>query len=329
MEVVAEKRYRDAVIGAIDFIEKPIPKRKTYVNPWLKKDSISIITGPRGIGKTWLGLSMGYSLTSGEPLGPWTVANTAHVLYVDAESSQHDIQERLKRLILRLDLVKAFSICSTAVAHEIGLPSPNLLCGSWRSGMREYVLSEGYEVLFLDNLASLTPGIDENIKKDYDPVNQWLLSLRFAGVSSILMHHTNKLGGQRGTSAREDNIDNSIMLTAPPRRDDTDGAKFTVQFSKCRGLYGSDVAPIVLKLEENEHGDLVWHWSEVKVEAKKKILRMLDEGYAQKDIAEEVGVTGAYVSKVKKEGIEEGYLNKKKQLTQSGFHYVNEGEDFG
>jgi putative DNA primase/helicase len=326
MQMVAEKRHRDAVLDVREFISKPIPERKVYLKPWLAEQSITMISAPRGTGKTWLGLSLTYSLTTREPLGPWTVENSGHVLYLDAESSQYDIQSRIKKIVRRFNMEKAFSIYSTALAHEIGLPSPSLMSEDWRQGMREYLLSEGYEIIILDNLASLTPGIDENIKRDWDPVNQWLLSLRFAGVSSILMHHTNKFGGQRGTSAREDNIDNSIMLTPPPRRDEGDGAKFTVQFSKCRGLYGSEIEPIVLHLTQDDDGRLIWTWSEVRVEAKKKILRMLDDGYAQKDIAEEVGVTGAYVSKVKKEAIEEGYLTKQKQLTHTGFCYLNEGE---
>ena len=37
----------------------------------------------------------------------------------------------------------------------------------------------------IDNLASLAAGLDENKKRDWDPVNQFLLELRFAGISTI------------------------------------------------------------------------------------------------------------------------------------------------
>jgi putative DNA primase/helicase len=325
MQLVAEKpRNRDAILSVRDFLEKPIPERKTYLGPWLAEQSISYITGPRGVGKTWLALSLAYSITTGEPLGPWSAEDPAHVLFVDAESSQFDLQARLKKIVQR-DPVKTFSIYSTSFAAEIGLPSPNLLSESWRAGVREFLISEGYNVIILDNLASLSPGIDENSKKDFDPINQFLLSLRFAGIASVVVHHTGKTGDQRGTSAREDNIDSSILLSAPPRRDENEGAKFTLTFSKCRGLYGPDIHPLVLSLGENEQGELAWTWSEVQLENKKKIIKLLDEGVSQRDVAEELGLTKGYVSRIRKEAVDEDLLTSKNQLTQSGFFHLSEG----
>ena len=86
----------------------------------------------------------------------------------------------------------------------------------------------------IDNLASLASGIDENVKKDWDPINQWLLELRFSGITTLMLHHTNKEGGQRGTSAREDNIDISIMLKNARDYTPEDGARFIVHFTKQR-----------------------------------------------------------------------------------------------
>jgi hypothetical protein len=83
-------------------------------------------------------------------------------------------------------------------------------------------------------LASVAGGLDENSRKDWDPVNQWLLELRFAGITTIMLHHTGKGGAQRGTSAREDNLDCSIILKSPPDYSPEDGARFICHFSKAR-----------------------------------------------------------------------------------------------
>ena len=46
--------------------------------------------------------------------------------------------------------------------------------------------------------------------------------------------YDHKDGGQRGTSAREDNLDISIMLKKPHDYTPEDGARFIVHFSKAR-----------------------------------------------------------------------------------------------
>jgi putative DNA primase/helicase len=57
-------------------------------------------------------------------------------------------------------------------------------------------------LVILDNIAALIPGIDENSKQDWDPINQWLISLRILGLAVVLLHHAGKSGKQRGTSGR-------------------------------------------------------------------------------------------------------------------------------
>ena len=81
--------------------------------------------------------------------------------------------------------------------------------------MKSILLTRKIELWIIDNLASLASGLDENAKKDWDPINAWLLELRFAEISTIMLHHVNKDGGQRGTSAREDNLDISVLLKSP------------------------------------------------------------------------------------------------------------------
>jgi len=65
-------------------------------------------------------------------------------------------------------------------------------------------------------------------------VNQWLLDLRFAGISTVFFHHTNKGGDQRGTSGREDNLDCSILLQRPSDYVAEHGAKLSSDLRKSR-----------------------------------------------------------------------------------------------
>jgi len=156
-------------------------------------------------------------------------------------------------------------------------------------------------------------------------VNQWLLELRFAGISTIMLHHVGKDGSQRGTSAREDNLDCSIILKPPSDYIPEDGCRFILHFSKAR-VSTSDLGLIgdaEFKLIKDDTGRYVWAWANIKAERKKDILRMMDEGIEQKAIAETLGVTGAYVSKTKKWAFSEGLFGKDGKLNQSGFEYVS------
>jgi len=190
--------------------------------------------------------------------------------------------------------------------------------------MKRILTTRGVKLWVVDNLASLTGGIDENAKRDWDPVNAWLLELRFAGIATMLLHHTNKGGSQRGTSAREDNIDTSIMLKRPFDYVPEDGAKFIVNFQKAR-VATKDlnlIGDTQFQLTQDETGRLTWTWGNVRRETKVEALRLIDEGATNQEIIEALGVTKGRVSQIRKSAINEGMLSMKGKLTQSGFTEV-------
>jgi len=313
----------DAILEAKDFTSLQLPPKKKLLNPWLTEQSITLISGWRGTGKTWLALSILDSVSKGEPFGPWKAETSVPCLLLDGEMPTQDIQERTKDLC-----IDSIYIYSDAYANSSGLSRANLLSETWRTNMRRILTTRGIKLWVIDNLASLARGIDENIKKDWDPINAWLLELRFAGIATVMLHHTNKEGGQRGTSAREDNIDNSIILKRPFDYTPEDGCKFIMNFAKAR-VRTQDLRLITdtqFQLREDDTGRLIWTWGGVKSENKKEILRLIDEGIKPSEIASLVGVSRPYVSKVQKEAKRDGYLTSKGKLSQSGFSFLNEDE---
>jgi len=318
-----KKSLEDIVITIREFRAIERPPRQVFLKPWLKKDSIVLITGWRGVGKTWFALSLLDAVSRGKPFGAWECETSVPCLFLDGEMPQEDIDERDNALDLNPDLY----IYADAYANEFGLPKAHLANESWRTKMKSILLARKIKLWVIDNLASLAMGLDENSKRDWDPINGWLLDLRFAGISTIMLHHENKLGGQRGTSAREDNIDISISLKKPHDYTSDDGARFIVHFTKAR-IRTKDlplVADVEFKLIEDELGKSVWTFSDVRGERKREILKMADEGLDTKTICDALGVTRQYVSKVKGQAETEGYL-KKGKLTQSGFHFVSNPE---
>jgi len=314
----------EAILPFGDFINMPVPPNKAYMEPLVVEQSITLISGPRGIGKTWLGLSVQYSITTGKPLGSWQVQNPAKCLYVEAETPIASLQDRLKRLCKDAPPDNLFHIYPAAYAHTLGIKT-NLLNQKWRTGFADYLVEKDFEVVFLDNLASLTPGIDENIKKDWDSINQWLLNLRFSGISVVMFHHTGKGGDQRGTSAREDNIDNSILLSRVADHNPADGAKFRVEFTKCRNVCGPNLESMIMYLTEDENGVLCWAHGAVRGELRRAILRLFGEGLNQVDIAEQLGVHRSTVSRNRQQLIGDNLLTKKGEPTQSGLNWLAGG----
>lgn len=58
-----------------------------------------------------------------------------------------------------------------------------------------------------------------------------------------------------------------------------------------------------------------------------QVLKLIDEGVQQADIANSLEVSRAYVSKVKAQAVKDGYLSSKGKLTQSGFILIGSEDD--
>jgi putative DNA primase/helicase len=236
-----------------------------------------------------------------------------------------DDRERIEALRLNFERENSLYFYSDAYANQMGLPRAHLNNEAWRQKIKRILLTRKVKLWVVDNLASLASGLDENTKKDWDPINSWLLELRFAGISTIMLHHVNKDGGQRGTSAREDNLDISIMLKSPHDYAPEDGARFIVHFSKARvqTKFLNHIGDTEFKLLYDQDGQLVWTWGSVKKEIKNEILRLLDEGLSQTDVKNTLNIDKAYVSRTRKQAIKDGLLTPNNKLTQSGFMAVN------
>ncbi len=315
----------DAVLESTDFRALDLPEKRIFLNPWLTEQSITLIAGWRGTGKTWLALAILEAVATGENFGPWQVENTVPCLFVDGEMPVQDVHDRLNDMGHVANPENPLFIYCDCYANQLGLPRAHLASETWRSTMKRILTTRKVKLWVIDNLASLASGLDENVKKDWDPINQWLLELRFAGISTIMLHHVGKGGKQRGTSAREDNIDNSLVLKRPHDYTPEDGCRFILHFDKARVAH--EHLPVLadheFKLVQDEHGQLVWIFGSVKRERKKEILSRLDEGVSQKDISDTLGIDKGYVSRIKKQAIKDCQLSKDGKLTQTGFIYVN------
>ncbi len=321
----------DILLDIDDFCKLEIASRVSYLDPWLKEDAIVLESGWRGTGKTFFALGALDAVSRGQSFGPWKCEQPVPCLFLDGEMPPADIIERSHLLRLNGERKAPLIVYSDAYANGLGLPRANLNSDTWRQAMKRVLTTRGIKLLAIDNIASVAGGIDENSRQEWDPINQWLLELRFAGITTMLLHHTGKGGAQRGTSAREDNLDVSIILKSPPDYTPEDGARFICHFSKAR-VGSSDLSLIQdmeFKLQPDESGRHVWTWGGVKQETRKQILTLLDEGMQQADVSKHLGISKGQVSKVRSKAIKDGYLTEKNKLSQSGFMEVSNGNSGG
>jgi len=314
-----------AIPDICEFLKIQPPPRRIYLDPWLKEASINLFTGWRGIGKTAFSLGLLNGVSLGEGFGPWGAGHAVPCLYFDAEMPQQDMKVRCEELYDPGRQGEKLYIYSDHFCNLLGMPPANLLDEKWRRWMKEEVLLKlGIKLWVLDNIGTVTPGLDENSREAWSPINRWLLDLRFLGIGTILLHHEGKSGTQRGTSAREDNLDISISLKKPMDYRPEDGARFILHFEKARvqQKYLHLIADTEFQQVIDPEGKAGWTFSNLKAENKVRVLKMLDEGIPGKEVAELVGVSKGRVSQIKAEAIKDGLLSSKGKLTQSGFKYV-------
>jgi putative DNA primase/helicase len=70
-----------------------------------------------------------------------------------------------------------------------------------------------FDLIIVDNLATLCRGHKENEAESWGQMQEWLLALRRMGKAVLLVHHAGKTGDQRGSSAKEDVLDCVIKLS--------------------------------------------------------------------------------------------------------------------
>jgi uncharacterized protein YerC len=314
----------DIILQADQFYSLDYPERQELIFPWLKEDSINLVSGWRGCGKTWFAMGILDAVTTGKGFGPWEPNKRVPCLFLDGEMAVQDDKERIEALQLNSDRENPLYIYCDGYANQCGLPRANLLNENWRQTIKRFLLTRKVKLWVVDNLASLASGLDENSKRDWDPINQWLLELRFAGISTIMLHHVNKEGGQRGTSAREDNLDISITLKNPHDYTPEDGARFIVHFAKARvqTKYLNLISDTEFKLQSID-GVQVWTHEGVKASNEREVIRMLDDGMTYRDIAKDLNISVGVITKIKKRAIENGYLTEKGKLTQTGFTHIS------
>jgi putative DNA primase/helicase len=283
-------RLQPRTLGA--FLKLDLPPREMLLGPIIAERSLGMIFATRGIGKTHLVIGMAIAAGTGTSFLQWNAPKPCRVLLIDGEMPAVALQERLAAAIKTCtapELAEANISILAADRFLDGLPD---LSSPEGQAMLAPAL-EGQDLLILDNLSTLCRTGKENEQDSWASMQAWGLGQRRAGRAVLLVHHAGKNGDQRGTSGREDVLETVIKLTRPTDYKDSEGARFIVSYTKCRGLFGNDAEPFEAWLKDGR-----WHVTSGTSARDAQILELADQGMTQRQIGRELKCGVATVNRV-------------------------------
>lgn len=275
-----------------EFASMRLKPREYLLDPILRTRGIAMLAAYRGVGKTHVSMGIAHAVATGGRFLNWRAPSPRPVLYVDGEMPGPDLQERLRMYSpVNSGLLRILPMDEQDLGVTLNLARPE------HQEQLESVLGDA-ELLILDNRSTLVSGGRENEAESWDTMQTWLLKLRRAGVSVLLVEHEGRSGNPRGTSKREDVLDTLINLKHPADYRVEDGARFEVHLGKARGVFGEAAKPVEAKLECSDDGLAKWTVRPLQDVESSLVLRMTLAGESVRDIAAETGISKSRVNRM-------------------------------
>ena len=299
-------------VGINDFLNLDIPPREMLLNPILPERSLAMLYAPRGLGKSWLALSIGLAVASGTPILRWSAPRQRNVLYVDGEMPLVSLQERLKAISVPFGTAIPNDGFRILAADQID-GGINL---SSEDGQRSLEpLLKDVDLLILDNLSTLCAATSESASDAWVPIQNWLLKLRRRGIAVLLVHHAGTNGRQRGTSRREDPLDTVIALRRPEDYSPEQGARFEIHFEKLRNrVEGDGAAPFEARVDSVGNG-ICWSASDLKPPLLMQAAELFVDGMTVREVAATLRISKSEAGRLRLRALAEGLLSGNEELS--------------
>jgi AAA domain len=302
------KAIEASLCSGSKLLEVQLPERAKVIDEWFREGDYGLLFGPRGLGKSWIGLGLAVAIATRGSFGPF-VSNVAWpVLHVDGEMVLSVIRERI--IALYGSCPKNLHVLSHEMLFHAGQATLNLAHIDHQDAVLELCLQKKIRVLVLDNLSCLMSGVKENDADSWEKIKQWFLRLRRHRIAVLLIHHSGRTGKDlRGTSKREDDAFWIIRLEEPgDEKGDIRGARFVTRFTKNRNSPADPLSfiwtiepgtdgTVKIKTEEASSDDVLVNW--------------VKDGLSRaSDIAHEMGISTGRVSQLATRLMRAGRLEK-------------------
>lgn len=195
-----------------DIMEFPDPK--FLIEDRILENSLSLIVGPPGCGKTFVALSMALSISTRQSRW-WNaeIQRPGPIIYISSEG-RSDLKFRIGAWGMELDVDargKQFRLLDQSVNFTD--PAAFLLLVDSLKDLIENDLKERPAAIVIDTVSRAIPGADENLQKDMTPfIEKCGILQRVFDTAVIGVHHTNRSGGLRGSTVFDGAADTIIMV---------------------------------------------------------------------------------------------------------------------
>jgi hypothetical protein len=303
-----EPPQKVTAIDLWDFLELKISPRDWLLRHILQTQSLVMIFGEAGVGKTLLMLSMAYAIASGGDFLRFKTQRPHKVLYLDGEMQGGMMQDRLRMVVSAFEDKAPKGYFRLVTPHVLESGMPDLSTADGQDAIGELI--EDAEVIFVDSVSTLCrSGTEkENEAGSWLPIQDWALRMRREGRAVVFGHHSGKSGDQRGTTQRLVVLDNVVKLTRPKGYSQEDGARFVFTYTKSRGLVGEPVRPFAAWFKEVDKGSgrEKWTMQESDEALIDVVLELFEEGKTTKQVAKELGISESKAHRLKVKGEKSG-----------------------
>lgn len=221
----------------------PQPEVDYILKGLITAGSVNLFYGEPGSKKTYVLLSLAACVASGLP---WLDFGTdpRRVLIIDEESGERRMLRRLGE-VLRGEGLGADTPVSFVSLAGFSLDDPNDA-----ELLRALIESERAGLVVIDALADIMAG-DENSKQDTQPVFNALRRIaESTNAAIILVHHANKGGGYRGSTAIKGSVDLMVRV-------ESESGKTSINFTseKARDELPQTWGAVAAWITDDERGD--------------------------------------------------------------------------
>ena len=253
--------------------------RELLLGPWLREGSLSLLHGPRGVGKTHLALAIAHAVATGTELFGWDVPRPRRVLFLDGEMTIHDLQRAARALPATEHDANLSLIANDDERDPMDLTHP-----PHRERLEPHL--GDVALIVVDNLATLTQGGSENTAESWAPLEGWAMEQRRQNRAVLFVHNSGRLGQPRGTTRREDRMDAILALRPAEAEPGTSGACFDLHLEKHRGSLPAGTFPLRAWL-----GPEGWRSAPLADVPRRDVVALTQSGHAVRAIAGLLGVS--------------------------------------
>lgn len=222
-------------ISAADYMAETRPPLEYHIEGLLHRRGKMTLSATAKAGKSWWAMEIGLAMAQGYvSFLNWEIRKPSKIFYVQAEINDDLLYERLQLLRARPPEWIGPDAWRRFILREIGSQKPNIKTMLGRADLKARIASVKPDVLILDPLCMLCPGLNENDTETMGEVLDFLAELTVGdnGVAIILVHHHGKGGVSRGSSVYEGWGDTDLSVS-PTDKDGLPGVATVKALLRC------------------------------------------------------------------------------------------------